>query len=181
MLAEELGVSERTLRRGVAAGLIRGRRPSPRRLRLAPGERPYLRRHWGLLAGLREALRTERGVRLAVLFGSAARGDDLPGSDVDILVSAGDADFWWFASLGRRLSGAVGRDVQLVTLAQGEAAPWLLGDVLREGRVLVDRDGEWSRLQARRDEVLQEAARREREREREAQAAIERMAAAGAR
>ena len=114
---------------------------------------------------------------MAVLFGSAARGDDLPGSDADIMVSAGDADLFWHSGLSVRLSDAVERDVQIVSLKQAEAAPWLLGDVLREGRVLVDRDGEWQRLQARRDEIFREAARREREQDRQAWEALDRMAA----
>ena len=66
-LATELDVEERTLRRAVAQGALRATRTGPRRLRLAPGEREYLRAHWLLLSQLRQALRTEHGVRLAVL------------------------------------------------------------------------------------------------------------------
>ncbi len=67
-LATELGAEERTLRRAVAQGTIHCRRQGPRRTRLPPGEEDYLRRHWGLLLELRKALRTERKVRLAVLY-----------------------------------------------------------------------------------------------------------------
>jgi predicted nucleotidyltransferase len=55
--------------------------------RLASGEREYLITHWPLLSGLRHALRTEHGVRLAVLYGSLARGGVEASSDLDLLVS----------------------------------------------------------------------------------------------
>ncbi|MGH3030481.1 MAG: hypothetical protein ACRDNE_06890 [Gaiellaceae bacterium] len=42
------------------------------------------------------------------------------------------------------------RRIQLVSLAQAEEAPLLLADVLADGRVLVDRDGDWPRLERRR-------------------------------
>jgi hypothetical protein len=41
-IAEELGTHERTLRRGLASGLLRGRRPTPRTAELAAGEVRYL-------------------------------------------------------------------------------------------------------------------------------------------
>jgi hypothetical protein len=66
-LAADLDVEERTLRRVASQGALRASRSGPRRLRLAPGEREYLRAHWPLLSELRRALRTEHGVRLAVL------------------------------------------------------------------------------------------------------------------
>src|SRR5262245_14498650 len=89
-LANKLGVDERTLRRAVSQGALRAHRPGPRRLRLAPGEEEYLRSHWQLLANLRNALRTQRRVRLAVLYGSLARGDEDADSDLDLLVSGAD-------------------------------------------------------------------------------------------
>jgi hypothetical protein len=83
-LAANLDVEERTLRRAVAQGALRTSRSGPRRLQLAPGEREYLRTHWPLLSGLRRTLRTEHDVRLAVLYGSLARGDEDAGSDLDL-------------------------------------------------------------------------------------------------
>ena len=85
-VAEQIGAHERTLRRGLSDGLLRGRRPSARTVELAPGEVAYVRANWPLLAALREALRSERSVRLAVLIGSAARGSLREGSDIDLLV-----------------------------------------------------------------------------------------------
>ena len=51
------------------------------RMRGAPGF------GWSLLSALRRALRTEPNVRLAVVYGSFARGDDVSDSDLDLLVS----------------------------------------------------------------------------------------------
>ena len=87
-VAADVGVHERTLRRGLADGLLRGRRPTI----LAPGEATYLRAHWPLLSALRAVLRTERNVRLAMLIGSAARGELTEDSDVDLLVHWRTAD-----------------------------------------------------------------------------------------
>lgn len=85
-LADELGAEERTLRRAVAQGTIHCRRQGPRRIKLSPGEADYLREHWELLLGLRKALRTEPKVRLAVLYGSVARGHEDADSDLDLMV-----------------------------------------------------------------------------------------------
>ena len=74
--AAEVGCSERTLRRHVDGGLLRGRRVVRGQLELSHAERAYLRDHWSLLCLLLSALRTERDVRLAVLFGSTATGED---------------------------------------------------------------------------------------------------------
>ena len=73
-LAEEIGTSGRTLRRAAARGAIRCLRPSERRIVVPPTEHDYVRRHWPLFDRLLQALRTQPNVRLAVLFGSVARG-----------------------------------------------------------------------------------------------------------
>jgi hypothetical protein len=91
-LASDLGAQERTLRRAVAQGTLRANRTGPRRLELEHGEREYLRVHWPLLSALRRALRTEQRVRLAVLYGSIARGDEDEDSDLDLLVSLAEAE-----------------------------------------------------------------------------------------
>jgi len=85
-LAREVGASGRTLRRAAARGLVKSTRPTPRRIEVTPGELRYVRRHWPLLEELVAALRTEPSVRLAVLFGSFARGESHAGSDIDLLV-----------------------------------------------------------------------------------------------
>jgi predicted nucleotidyltransferase len=151
--AERLGCSERTLRRYANDGLIRGRRLAGRGVELSRAEERYLASHWELLHGLRAALRTERAVRLAVLFGSTAVGEDERDSDVDVLIVHRGGAANALAGVRRRLARVVGRRVHAVALEQAEAMPTLLADVLDEGRVLIDRDGTWAHLRERRDEV----------------------------
>jgi predicted nucleotidyltransferase len=109
-------------------------------------EEAYLRRHWPLLSSLRAVLRTEPRVRLAVLFGSTATGDEHESSDIDLLVSLADPSMARVAELTGRLERRIGRKVQLVRLQDAEKSPLLMFDVLREGRVLVDRNGQWPEL-----------------------------------
>ena len=142
-LAADLDVEERTLRRAASQGTLRATRIGPRRLRLASGEREYLRVHWPLLSRLRRALRTEHGVRLAVLSGSLARGDeDSADSDLDLLIWFVDARPLAGVELAVRLERVNDRRVDIADLERVEArAPLLLDRVLDEGRVLVDPGG----------------------------------------
>lgn len=167
-LAREVRVSGRTLRRAAERGTFRMRRPSERKLVLPVEERVYLRAHWPLLGGLVQALRTHPNVRLAVLFGSVARGDEESGSDLDVLVRLRRDDHRARAALVDRLESASGRRVQLVSLDQAREAPLLLADVLRDGRVLVDRDRDWPRLRRRAKEIERRAAEEGERLEREA-------------
>jgi uncharacterized protein len=157
--ANELGCSERTLRRYINGGLLHGRLIVRGQLELSQAERAYLRGHWGLLSKLMEALRTERDVRLAVLFGSTATGEDTPVSDVDLLIVHRRSEWRAQAGLQVRLRRALGTPVDVVTLEQAESQPALLADVLREGRVLIDRDDLWEALQQRRAEIAAAGAR----------------------
>jgi predicted nucleotidyltransferase len=157
--AVRFGCSERTLRRYINGGMLRGRRVARGQLELSHAEENYLRGHWTLLSKLMEALRTERDVRLAVLFGSTATGEDTPVSDVDLLIVHRRPEWQAQAGLRRRLRRALGTPVDIVALEQAEARPSLLADVLREGRVLIDRDDLWSALQQRREEILAAGAR----------------------
>jgi predicted nucleotidyltransferase len=162
-VADDLGADERTLRRAAERGTVRCRRPGPRRLELDAGELDYLRSHWDLLHGLTRALRTERNVRLAFMYGSAARGDDRRDSDVDIMVALRASTPGAATALAARLERALDRDVDVAEHARVEAsAPLLLLSALGEGRVLVDRDGQWADLLARRPEVARAARRAER-------------------
>jgi len=152
-------VSGRTLRRAGARGAIRFRRPSPYTVEVGAEERRYLRTHWHLLDALTRTLRTERNVRLAVLYGSASRGDDHPGSDVDLLVELADySRDLPLARLGLKLERLLGRPVQLVALRDAEASPVLLSEAVREGRALVDREGLWPRLKRRERTLRRQAA-----------------------
>lgn len=160
VLAEVLGAEERTLRRAASQGTVRCTRRGPRRLLLAVGEREYLEGHWALLAALRQALRTERRVRLAVLYGSVARGDEDTGSDLDLMVVLNGDRPSDAAELALRLGRVAGRRVDVAHLKRVEAkAPLLLERILDEGRVLVDRDGLWPRLRKRRRAIHARARR----------------------
>jgi predicted nucleotidyltransferase len=159
-LATDLDVEERTLRRAASQGTLRATRIGPRRLQLASGEREYLRVHWPLISGLRRALRTEQGVRLAVLYGSLARGDEDAGSDVDLLISLAADRPAAGLPLALRLQPVAGRPVDVARLERVEAdAPLLLDRVLDEGRVLVDRDGQWRLLRERHSSIRVRARR----------------------
>jgi predicted nucleotidyltransferase len=157
-LAAELGVSGRSLRRAVERGTIRARRLSPRRTDLSFAERHYVETHWELLSEVLSWLRTRPNVRLAVVYGSVARGDDRSESDLDLLVSFAREDAHTAASLAATLGEEIGRRVQVVSLAAAARAPLLLLDVVREGRVLVDRDGEWPAVTRRERQLAQDAA-----------------------
>jgi len=157
-LARSLGADERTFRRAVEEGLIRCRRPSPRAVDVPLSERVYLADHWQLLSELRRALRTERNVRLAVLYGSLARGDDAPDSDIDLLVELADDSARASIGLALRLERKLGREVDVARLAQVEpGSPLLLLVALEEGRLIVDRDGVWRRLEAGRAALARRA------------------------
>jgi predicted nucleotidyltransferase len=174
-LAQDVGVSERTLRRAVSQGTLRGTRPSPRKLELPLSERQFVRRSWGLFTMLRRALRTEHGVRFVLLFGSAARGGDVPGSDVDVLVVLRDAHLERVADLSVKLSEAAGRQVDVVRLQDAEVDPAFLADALRDGRVVVDRDRLWPRLRAREPGLRRRGERQEDRRMRAALEGIDRL------
>ncbi|MGA9285028.1 MAG: nucleotidyltransferase domain-containing protein [Solirubrobacteraceae bacterium] len=160
--AAGLSIPERTLKRAAAEGLIRGERISPRRFHLPFSEEAYLRSHWTLLHKLRAALRTEPNVRLAVLFGSVAKGDDREDSDVDVLVVLEDPRVGRLVALTERLSRRLGRDVQLVRLVDAENSPALMADVAEQGRVLIDRQGLWAALWGARGKWRRLADRMER-------------------
>jgi predicted nucleotidyltransferase len=171
--ARALGADERTFRRAAALGTVRCHRESPRRRQLDDREVAYLVEHWELLAELRRALRTEPNVRLAVLFGSAARGDDRSSSDADMLVSLREDRPDAAVRLAVRLERALGRPVDVARLNRIEDdAPLLLLQAIDEGRVIIDRDGEWPELQAARSAIARYAQLEQRENRRAAAAAV---------
>lgn len=161
VVARELGADERTLRRAARRGAIRCRRPGPRQLEFAVGEVHYLGSHWNLMHALTSALRTEPNVRLAVMYGSTARGDDRLDSDVDVLVELHDDAPTAAKDLAMRLDDAVDRNVDITRLGRALVhAPLLVLQAIDEGRVLVDRDERWPSLVRERTRIAQ-AARRE--------------------
>ena len=73
----------------------------------------------------------EHAVKELWLFGSAAREDMRPDSDIDILVDFGaPVTLFEFARLRRRLEGLLGRPVDLVT--RDALKPQLREQILRE-------------------------------------------------
>lgn len=95
------------------------------------------------------------------LHGSVARGDDGPGSDIDLLVGfRSGAEIRNRRRLARKLRLELGREVDIADAEDVEAnSPLLLSCVVEEGRVLIDRDGTWAR---RRNERRAIRARGER-------------------
>ncbi len=177
LLAEEVGVNERTLRRAVNLGTLRASRLAPRKLQLPLDEREYVRRSWGLVVALRAALRTEQNVRFALLFGLAAAGTDTPGSDIDVLVDLRDASFERVVDLVTKLTRLVGRPVDVVELKDAEGEPSFLAQVLADGRVLVDREDLWPGLRAREESLRRRGSRRDASRMDRALAGIDQMLA----
>ena len=93
-----------------------------------------------------EALAAESAVRLAVLFGSSARGRERSGSDLDVGVVGEPAD--GLNMLQVRLTRAAGQSVDLVAL---ETAPPLLRfEIARDGQLLLERTPHlWSDFKAK--------------------------------
>ncbi|MEK6607049.1 MAG: nucleotidyltransferase domain-containing protein [Myxococcota bacterium] len=92
---------------------------------------------------LREALGAHPEVVCAYLFGSVARGESGPASDVDVAVilrePVPERPFGYEAALSSELGAALGRsDVDIVRLDR--APPLLAQRVLRDGVLLLCRD-----------------------------------------
>ena len=99
-----------------------------------------------LIEAVRRIVAAEPDVRLSVLFGSAARNELRPGSDVDVAV-LGVASVQ-LGALEAAISRATGRSVDLVSL--DTAPPLLRFEVARDGLVLTERvPHAWSDFKAR--------------------------------
>jgi len=101
-----------------------------------------------LIDNLKEALSSHKEVRIALLFGSLAKGSATPDSDVDVglqlehPMSAAEK-----AELIGEIAAITGRAVDLVDLATvGEP---LLGEILVHGRKLVANREDYTRLMLR--------------------------------
>ena len=175
MLAAAVQTSERTLRRAADRGTIRVLRKSPRRALVPSSEYEYVCRRWPLIRDLVQELRTLPDVRLAVVFGSVARGDDSAESDLDVLVQLRNDGVHERAQVAEGLEASSNRAVQLVVLEDALAAPSLLADVLRDGRVLVDRDGEWRKLKRRETEIRDLAEQADEQLTKDAWSALEEL------
>ncbi len=94
-----------------------------------------------MFEAIRRLLEQDPRIAYALVFGSAVRGTDHAGSDLDVALafrSGSTPDALELGDLSSRLEAAAGRFVDLVLLDQ--AAPGLAYRVFREGRVLMLRD-----------------------------------------
>jgi predicted nucleotidyltransferase len=94
-----------------------------------------------LLDRLRAVLEWFPAVRLAAAFGSVARGDERPGSDVDValLLSPDTPDLR--LELEAELGRAAGREIDVIYL---DAAPPLLRfEIARDGVLLAGQRDDW--------------------------------------
>ena len=90
---------------------------------------------------IREALVGFPDLRIAILFGSLARGEAHVGSDIDLAVLAREPlSPATICEIVAAVAEAIGRPVDLVDLAQ--AGEPLLGEILRHGRLLLESDAE---------------------------------------
>ncbi len=110
------------------------------------------------MLALAERLRTEPNVRLAVLYGSTARGEDTPTSDIDLLVSFAQDTPEAAPKLAVRLERGLDREVDVACLNRvRDSSPLLLLQAIEDGRVVLDRDGVWGGLLMQRNEIEQRA------------------------
>ena len=86
-----------------------------------------------LKAALQAELAATPGLDLAIAFGSVARGQATPASDLDLAVR-GDVDV---LDLAARVSRAAGREVDIVSLARPSIP--LLSAIIRDGVVVFER------------------------------------------
>jgi predicted nucleotidyltransferase len=111
----------------VAAGILSRKREGNRVYYKANDDSPLLSDLQGLLAKtaglvdvLRESLRgMVRGIELAFVYGSLARGGERPGSDVDLLI-VGRAPLTELSPRLRRAEARLGREVSVTTFAPEE-------------------------------------------------------------
>jgi uncharacterized protein len=91
--------------------------------------------------GLREALDGDPSVRWAYLFGSAARGQSFNDLDVAIMLADGARGAVPLGRVAARIEAA-GKGARVDVVDLGSAAPALAGRIVREGRLLADREPE---------------------------------------
>ena len=77
------------------------------------------------------------GVKRIGVFGSVARGEATPDSDIDLLVEfTGRTGLLAVAALERDLANALGRDIDLLT--EGAISPYLRAGILRDLRLVYE-------------------------------------------
>ncbi len=103
-----------------------------------------------------------------------ARGDDDLSSDVDLLVNFREEESLDRLRLAIRLERRIGREVDVANLKRAERRdPFFLLQALDEGRVMIDRNGEWPSLLDRRPAIYKRAMRSYRRQMKGATAALD--------
>jgi predicted nucleotidyltransferase len=98
-------------------------------------------------------------VDLLVLFGSVARGEDHPRSDIDLLLDGPAArNEFAMAFLLGTLIEAFDRPVELLTLSEAKSLAPVLAGVIRDGIVIQDRLDQWGALLRMRDRIELDAS-----------------------
>jgi len=153
-LARELSVSatpvSRELARLAELGMLRPGKPIGRarpyylveEFPLLPGLRSICIYATGVVAALRAAFADEEGIEAAFIFGSVARGDDRPDSDVDVIV-VGDIDGMRLSELLLDVERETGREVNSMHYscreftAKAADTSSFLTSVLRDQRIML--------------------------------------------
>ncbi|MGD2154968.1 MAG: nucleotidyltransferase family protein [Gemmatimonadales bacterium] len=82
----------------------------------------------------------QHGVAVLKIFGSAARGDDSPDSDIDLLIEfRGRKGLFELVSLEIELTEMFGRKVDLVT--EASLSPYIRDRILSSASVIYEGDG----------------------------------------
>ncbi|MBI2003614.1 MAG: nucleotidyltransferase family protein [Parcubacteria group bacterium] len=79
----------------------------------------------------------ENGIKSAAIFGSRARGEEKPNSDLDILIKFREdkiKGLFEFIALERKLSETLGLKVDLVT--EDSISPYIRESVLRDLKII---------------------------------------------
>lgn len=101
-----------------------------------------------LIERLSSAAAAQPSVRLAVLFGSAARTEGRTGRDIDVGVLLSDSSHQARVSAEAALGRAAGQPIDLVYLH--DASPLLRFEVARDGRLILERAPHfWADFRAR--------------------------------
>jgi predicted nucleotidyltransferase len=154
-VAARAGLEPALLARWLRKGVVRADGQGE----LTRAEHRWLADNGSLVREIDEATRTVDAIDTVVLFGSRARGDQRPDSDVDLIVDgtiSGDARA--LAVMRGELLERLGHDVEISTLAEARAAPVVLLEAIHEGRVLKDTAGRWQATVADSGAIQRQAA-----------------------
>jgi predicted nucleotidyltransferase len=150
--AEQSGVEPALASAWLRSGLLRS--SGEEMLDLDRHEVAWLRSHGDLTRALYRSVASDPDIDTLVLFGSTARGEDRPGSDVDLLIDgAVTKDVRALARLRGSLVERLDRRVDLVSLTEAALSPAMLVGALVDGRAVKDSEHRWLRTLAGAERV----------------------------